>query len=197
MRSIVANLHCSRKDREGNYRRNRSALQNPAEIGTVCCNKFKRTFSSKNCVFTGKHDQKCRRSSDSELYCNFSSFCSLEGTKSIKKESKYMISNTLRLSRQHCNLKGRNLLKRGNTTTDIADKVILGKEISKSVNCFQNTQTFRVYDNLEFYNGANKYGKVPKKTLTLHTRFRSCVHQGSSGRHFCEHVAGHVTRKDL
>ena len=129
MRSIVANLNCSRKDREGNNRRDRSALQNPAASGTVCFNMFKRTFSSKNCVFTGKHDQKCRRSSDSELYCNFNSFCNLEGTKSIKKESKYMISNTLRLSRQHCNLKGKNLLNRGNTTTDIADKVILGKEI--------------------------------------------------------------------
>ena len=120
-------------------------------------NMFKRTFSSKNCVFTGKHDQKCRRSSDSELYCNFSSFCSLEGTKSIKKESKYMISNTLRLSRQHCNLKGRNLPKRSNTTADIADKVILSKEISKSVKCFKKkTQTFRVYDNLEFYIVAYK-----------------------------------------
>lgn len=118
MTSISANLHCYRKDREGNYRRDRSTLQNPAASGIVCFNMFKRTFSSKNCVFTGKHDQKCRRSSDSELYCNLSSFCSLEGTKSIKKESKYMISNTLRLSRQHCNLKGRNLPKRGNTTTD-------------------------------------------------------------------------------
>ena len=49
------------------------------------------------------------------------------GRHQIYKERK------LRLSRQHCNLKGRNLLNRGNTTTDIADKVILGKEISKSV----------------------------------------------------------------
>ena len=133
IRTIAANLHRCRKDHEGNYRRDQSTVQNAAPRGIVCINMFKRTFSSKNCVFTGKHDQKCRRSSDSELYCNFSSFCSLEGTKSIKKESKYMISNTLRLSRQHCNLKGRHLLKRSNTTTDIADKVILGKEISKSV----------------------------------------------------------------
>ena len=133
IRTIAANLHRCRKDHEGNYRRDRSTLQNAAPRGIVCINMFKRTFSSKNCVFTGKHDQKWRRSSDSELYCNFSSFCSLEGTKSIKKESKYMISNTLRLSRQHCNLKGRHLLKRSNTTSDIADKVILGKEISKSV----------------------------------------------------------------
>ena len=31
-------------------------------------------------------------------------------------------------------------------STGIADKVILGKEISKSVRCFQKTRTFRVYD---------------------------------------------------
>ena len=136
MQSIAANLHCCRKDHEGNYHRDRSTLQNVAASGIVCINIFNRTFSSKNCVFTGKHDQKCRRSSESELYCNFSSFCSLEGTKSIKKESKYMISNTLRLSWQHCNLKGRKLPKRSHTTTDIADKVILGKEISKSVKWF-------------------------------------------------------------
>ena len=59
------------------------------------------------------------------MYCNFSSFCSLEGTKSIKKESCGFQDSIA--------TKGRNLLKRGNTTTDIADKVILGKEISKSV----------------------------------------------------------------
>ena len=141
MRSNAAKLLCSRKDRKGSI---------------VCFNMFIRTFSSKNCVFTGKHDQKCRSSSDSELYCNFNSFCSLEGTKSIKKESKHMISNTLRLSRHLCNLKGRNLLNRGNTTTYIADKVILGKEISKSVKCFQKTQPFRVYDDLEFYIVAYK-----------------------------------------
>ena len=33
--------------------------------------------------------------------------------------------------------------------------------------------------------------------LTLHTRFRSRRHQGSSRGHFCEHVAGHVTGKGL
>ena len=30
--------------------------------------------------------------------------------------------------------------------SSIADKVILCKEISRSVKCFQKTQTFRVYD---------------------------------------------------
>ena len=141
MRSNAAKLLCSRKDRKGSI---------------VCFNMFIRTFSSKNCVFTGKHDQKCRSSSDSELYCNFNSFCSLEGTKSIKKESKYMISNTLRLSRHLCNLKGRNLLNRGNTTTYIADKVILGKEISKSVKCFQKNTNVSGLDDLEFYIVAYK-----------------------------------------
>ena len=34
----------------------------------------------------------------------------------------------------------------GMRDTSIADKVILGKEISKSVKCFQKKQTFRVYD---------------------------------------------------
>ena len=31
-------------------------------------------------------------------------------------------------------------------TFGLTDKVIIGKEISKSIRCFQKTQTFRVYD---------------------------------------------------
>ena len=44
----------------------------------------------------------------------------------------------------------------GMRDTSIADKVILGKEISKSVKCFQKTQTFRVYDPSSVWEKKNR-----------------------------------------
>ena len=40
----------------------------------------------------------------------------------------------------------RSLQSVSSSNPEIADKVILGKEMWKSVKCFQKTQTFRVYD---------------------------------------------------